>query len=47
VAAQIEQPTHIQTYELSGEITQKTLTGLEQTRDKLGTFDIEGLNIED
>ena len=25
VAAQIEQPTHIQTYELSGEITQKNL----------------------
>ena len=48
MAAQIEQPTHIQTYELSGEITQKEiLTGLEQTRDKLGTFDIEGLNIED
>jgi hypothetical protein len=48
VAAQIEQPTHILTYELSGELTQKEiLTGLEQTRDKLGSFDIEGLNIED
>lgn len=45
---QFEQPRHILKYELSGELTQNdVLAGLERTRDKLKTFVIEGLNIED
>ncbi|MFS0638179.1 hypothetical protein AB1K84_19930 [Mesobacillus foraminis] len=48
IKAHVEQPRHILKYELSGELTQNdVLAGLEKTRDKLKTFVIEGLNIED